>query len=197
MEMSLCSFLCSSTLGISILLILGGSGCTFSSYQCRDCLSLIAGSLCFSCLSLGTQEKSTMYKKLYSLRQLYFNCMCLIGQEQYEMGKEEMRSTLLRCGSIISLRWIWDLYIIWPAVTAWIQTAAVWWTTLLIFFKGIKSLQLMSFYSCVGCLTFFIKEDFCTSIKSIIYCKPLEISRDNCKAKKCFFFVAWNPRMFF
>lgn len=96
MEMSLCSFLCSSTLGISILLILGGSGCTFSSYQSRNCLSLVAGSLCFSCQSLGTQEKSTMYKKLYSLRQLYFNCMCLIGQEQYEMGKEEMRSTLLR-----------------------------------------------------------------------------------------------------
>lgn len=53
MEMSLCTFLCSSTLGIKILLVVSGSGCTFSSYQFRDCVSLIGASLCFSCLIFG------------------------------------------------------------------------------------------------------------------------------------------------
>lgn len=66
-------------------------------------------------------------------------------------------------------------------------TAAFWWTTLLIIFKGIKGLQLISFFSSLCFLTIFIKKDFCTSIKSIIYCRPLEISRDNCKAKKSAF----------
>lgn len=186
MEMSLCSFLCSSTLGIKILLVLGGSGCAFSSYLFRDCASLIAASLCFPCLIFGG-KKSTIYKKWYSLRQLYFNCTYLVDQEQYKMGKEEMRSTLHRCGSIISLRWIWDLHIMRPMATAWIQTAAFWWTTLLIIFTGIKSLQLMSFFSSLYCLTLSLKKIFCTSSESIIYCRPLEISRDNCKAKKSAF----------
>lgn len=50
----------------------------------------------------------------------------------------------------------------------------------------------MSFYSRLGCLTLFIIKDFCTSIiffkwhsiKSIIYWRSLEFSRDNRKAKK-------------
>lgn len=173
MEMSLCSFLCSSTLGIKILLALGGSGCTFSSYQFRDCLSLVAGPLCSPCLIFGWGEKWAIAKKWYSLRQLHFNCTYLVDQKQYEVGKEEMRSTLHRCGSIISMSWIWHLYIIWPMAAAWIQTAAVWWIILLIIFKGIKSLQLMSFYSCLGCLPLLIKKNFFVPLLSLLFTSGL------------------------
>lgn len=107
------------------------------------------------------------------------------------MEKEEMRSTLPRCGSIISLRWMWDLciYLVF-GYCCWLMNY-----TFNYFFKGTKSLQLTSFYSRLGCLTLFIIKAFCTllfflkehSINSIIYCRSLEFSRDNHKAKKVLF----------
>lgn len=43
--------------------VLSGSGCTSSSYQFRDCFSLVAGSLCFPCLIFGLGGKSEQYAR--------------------------------------------------------------------------------------------------------------------------------------
>lgn len=56
------------------------------------------------------------------------------------------------------------------------------------YFYGHQESAVDVFFSSLYCLTLFIKKDFLyLFIKSIIYCRPLEISRDNCKAKKSAF----------